>query len=838
MPLTSITGHDHGVRAVAFSPDQRYLASLGEQQDGYLYVSAMNQRTGVAKLHSTGKCTTLIQQMVWVGNALVTIGTRHIKIWKVDEPQSTSPKKPKFALDGTPQPQVIVPPAGSKRPLPGRNVILGDLSESKFTCIAAISDCKALVCSEKGDVCLLEDCEDRKLMKVANAGFPITCITIDTKERLVRIAGLGGRTKALSLDQLLSPSTPPESPDSLETEVVKPLEAHINAMGYAAESLVTIDSQNLIAIHTPGLNSSQRLCTLPAHGASVNGVRLLPQPNVIKANFLTWSADGTVMFWDLNGDSKLTIQVDLGDEENQCLVVRPIRGGRFLVTGDKHGVIRIINTSSYICVSSHRAHQSDVQDIALYESHDETLMASCGRDMTVQLFRFVGDECSHVQTLNDHTASVTGVLFADDGKKLISCSMNRDIQVRQIVRVVEEEVKKVAALPQKVIMLKAAPISMSACLGEQSGNLVVSMTDRSIGTFELANGRLVSSFGAAQDSDNKDTIIMSALFMGTPSAGNPTILAGVSSTDKSVRIYDGISGSFLDRDYGHSAAVKDVALLETPNSDKKTLISTGSDGCIMIWDLSSKPKWTDIMNAPDGDPQSKDTPSIRPPPLRRVLSKADLAEFQRQSPTPTGSRSPPRAIRRKTSRYGLSSQQSPTLGVPPIPMASSKHFISSSDDQAVRRKNARNRSRSPQSLRVKDMRRPSLASLNDASKDRKSTGNFSEYGSLGNTTETICRTLQNYRRKLKAGEPVKDESLRELDYELRATIMALGERNKSKTMNEAVLTDLLDQYSEKLVSMFSEKLQLSKLDSNEEVSPETPRPRTAGNPSTTVSTPV
>lgn len=829
MPLTSVDGHDHGVRAVAFSPDQKYLASLGVQQDGYLYVSSIDQRTGIAKLHSSGRCTTLIQQMMWLGNVLVTIGTRHIKIWRVEEPQSISPKKPKFALDGTPLPQVVVPPPGLVRTLPGRNVVLGDLRESKFSCMTAISDCKAIVCSQKGDVCLLEECEDRgNLMKVANTGFPITCVAMDTEERLVRIGGLGGRAKVLSLDQLLTPSTPPESPDSLETEVVKSHGPHLNAMGYAARTLVTIDSKNEIAIYTPGLLPANRRRTLPAHGASVNGVRLLSQPNVIEAMFLTWSADGTIMFWDLNGECKLTVHVELGGDENQCLVVRPTNEGKYLVTGDKHGFIRIIDTASHACVSTNRAHQSDIQDIALYESDDDTLMASCGRDMTVQLFRFGGKEWSHVQTMNDHTASVTGVLFTNDGKRLISCSSNRDIQVRQIVRVGEEEAK-VAAITQRVITLKAAPVSMSACSGEQSGNLIVAMTDRSIGTFELTSGRLVSSFGAAQDSDNKDTVSMSALFMGTPSTGKPTILAGVSSTDKSVRIYDGVSGAFLDRDYGHSAAVKDVALLETPDSDKKTLISTGSDGCIMIWDLSSKPKWAVIMNAPDGDPQSKDTP-IRTRPLRRVLSKAELADFQRQ---PTGFRPPPRVLRRKTSGYGLSSQQSPTLGVPPVPMVSSKHLVSSSDDADIRRSKGRDRSRSPHSLRAKDMRRPSLASLNDSSKDRK-TGNFSEFGSLGNTTETICRTLQNYRRKLKSSEPVKDESLRELDYELRLTIMALGERNmKSKTMNEAVLTSLLDQYSEKLVSMFGEKLRLNKLDSNEEVSPETPRPKTAGNPPTT-----
>jgi hypothetical protein len=59
--------------------------------------------------------------------------------------------------------------------------------------------------------------------------------------------------------------------------------------------------------------------------------------------------------------------------------------------------------------------------------------------------------------------------------------------------------------------------------------------------------------------------------------------------------------------------------------------------------------------------------------------------------------------------------------------------------------------------------------------------------------------------------------------------MALGEKSlKSKAISETVLSGLLDQYSERLVCMFDEKLRLTKMDSNgsAEVAE---RPKTAGN---------
>src|SRR3982074_1505848 len=101
------------------------------------------------------------------------IGTRHIKIWRVEENRSVSPSKRRFALDGTPQPTAVQP---TLKTLAGRNVLLGPLVEATFTAIAPISNHKAIVCAEKGDVCLLDDSEGQKLIKLASTGFFIMCL--------------------------------------------------------------------------------------------------------------------------------------------------------------------------------------------------------------------------------------------------------------------------------------------------------------------------------------------------------------------------------------------------------------------------------------------------------------------------------------------------------------------------------------------------------------------------------------------------------------------------------------------------------------------------------------
>lgn len=72
VPLTILTEHSFGVRGLAFSSNSQYLATLGDINDAFLFVWAINLRTGAAKLHSTNKCTSFVRDMCWMGQTLIT----------------------------------------------------------------------------------------------------------------------------------------------------------------------------------------------------------------------------------------------------------------------------------------------------------------------------------------------------------------------------------------------------------------------------------------------------------------------------------------------------------------------------------------------------------------------------------------------------------------------------------------------------------------------------------------------------------------------------------------------------------------------------------------------
>lgn len=154
----------------------------------------------------------------------------------------------------------------------------------------------------------------------------------------------------------------------------------------------------------------------------------------------------------------------------------------------------------------------------------------------------------------------------------------------------------------------------------------------------------------------------------TPSLnGNPTII-GVSSGDKSVRLYSEY-GSLIARDWGHTEGITDAALLPIlggcePDS-RAQLVTVAADSTVFMWDTASQAssakdqiaEGSEVLNTPTA---SKLTPMA--PPLRKVLSYSELSRFKREKsidesdttsppavPTPTQPPSP-RRLKKKSSR--------------------------------------------------------------------------------------------------------------------------------------------------------------------------------------------
>ena len=667
----------------------------------------------------------------------------------------------------------------------GRNCLLGSLVDATFTCVAALSDWQALLCTDQGDICLVDDTDQKqRLERVAIAPFKVLCISVHRENGIVLLGGKDGKTQELLIQSLLpdaSPGSNNENP-SLTGSTSKGPDScsDIMAVGFLRDHVVSVDASHQIMIRRPSTFAFSPFCNtdaklVSAHESAVRGVIILAQPNPQEADFMTWSSQGTVLFWTLEGVCKANFAMSLEQSPsgvhgnmNELRVLRGCSDTFFF--GDRYGNVGLVKKPW----DALKAHNGEVNDLAFARANDSAvLVASCGRDRTLQLFHFVGDSMEILQTMeNEHAASVNSLMFVNKGTMLISGSADRTI----IIRTIAFGNSGIAAFfPTRVITLKSSPTSFTT-LADDSNTLIVSSMDRQIHNFDLRTGSLMHTFKAT-DSAKIESVIMTSITVVhlRSEARHVPIVFGVSSTDKSIRAYDNDTGGMLAREYGQ-LVVSDIAYIQRTLANgclSHHAVSTGLDGTVMIWALSQQANHQLGLDGTTSCETTLSDTSKSIKPLRKILSKSELSGYQvpldtSQDPwTPTRSSHPSR-LRKKTSRLTLAStrkndalvgakstQHSPT---PPIPEAKdhedSGHFSPTKPPQKASAASRAKRSSSEASPRYS----PGAKCSDD----------------IVSLSEKVCQTLRDYRGRISASSRSLDSmEVEQVERELTLTIHAI-----------------------------------------------------------------
>ena len=346
-----------------------------------------------------------------------------MKVWRTEQLPPPSPTKGRLELTRGSEGPFSSP---SPKTFSGRNCLLGSLVDATFTCVSAISDSRAIVCTEDGDICLLDDTDQRqRLERVAKTTFKVLCICVDVVKGLVVISGEDGKALSISVQRLLncesfSDSTELLTNPSSNLKICPELSLNtcgsVLAVGFLDNHFIAVDEKHQTLIlnidmsggyASTGLPKSQ----IPAHESAVLGISTLVQPNIRKADFMTWSSQGTTLFWTLDGICKdqliisLEQQVSGRDADvNELKVLRSTKAGEVLLFGDRYGNVGHLGK----CTKRSKAHNGDINDIAVAERDDGVaLVASCGRDRILQIFQLNDDSLEILQTLEgEHAASV------------------------------------------------------------------------------------------------------------------------------------------------------------------------------------------------------------------------------------------------------------------------------------------------------------------------------------------------------------------------------------------------------------------------------------------------
>ena len=777
---------------------------------------------GSAKLHASNKCVSSVQEIVWMGNSVISVGTRHVKVWRLDHTESVSPTKGR--------PDLIkgleIPPSS---PVPktflGRNCLLGSLIDAVFTSVVAISQDKAILCTEQGDICLLDDADqEQRLEKVSQVDFSVFCVSVATSRDCIIVAGSEGRIKVLPIQDLEMSERSPDmiNHSSKTSRTVADAgggSPDILAIGSLSMGrLFTVDRNHTMCVKKVEKVEEQDpktiLKQIDAHDTAVLGISALHQPNKYGADFFTWASQGTALFWKIDSTCTHRLEIPLDQEAtpeigdaNELKILRATSSDDLFVFGDKFGNIGISLDSEQTV----RAHNGEINDLVIVQrENDGMLMASCGRDRILQLFQLEGRTLSLLQTMEDeHAASVNSLLFLNNGSTLVSSSADRTV----VIRTIAPAKRQIAAyIVTRVLTLKSSPVAFAAMPGE-TRNLIVSTMDRQILKFDIESGHLIQSF-KAHDFAGRDPVIVSSVIIQNlnTEAFQAPVLFGVSSNDRSIRAYDLNTGALLAREHGQLSVsgISSVRTTDQRESGPQLIVSSGLDGTIMIWELSAVSLLQGASNSISNNQNVLGHESSRSSqPLRRVLSKSDLSDLQRsidQDPsTPTRSHHPPR-VQKKASRLTIA-------GTPKQSAAQSS------------RSARRSPSTSAQDAGQDSMRDPSPTvanpQVNLASRTKRSSSDAARYrpsGALDSnqvvpSAETLCGTLRAFRKRLEVStEKLHTEVSQELERELTQTIYAVEQKTHKdqQASHAASTTEPVDGW---LTRLIDERLSLKLGDS-------------------------
>lgn len=438
-----------------------------------------------------------------------------------------------------------------------------------------------------------------------------------------------------------------------------------------------------------------------------------------------------------------------------------------------------------------KAHDGEIYDIVLTGlDQSNSFAASCGRDKIIQIFLLSEDSCSLQQSLvNEHAGPIRKLEFADSGSILASMSPGRTIVIHKRIQKSEEAIAYISA---KVISLKATPLAM-ALLPEVTPSLLVSATDRRIRKISIAEGHITHTVKTTEYS-HSESGVMSRFSVGTLSQQSTSlsVVAGFCSADRSIRLYDVDTGSLLAIEYGQTA-VSDLALGRSLGSNGETvhkIITTGLDGTIMIWSISTLSRRTVCRNDAGDGSYNDDRSILSPPsalqPLRRVLPKNQIAQYQKslekqeEDARTSSSNLSPSRLRRKTSRLAVSdtaetSEKPQTVRAPQAPAGACFHRS-----------------------KIKQVSPPLSSRTSLPSRTKRSSLDERHRGLAGRTnintsTKQFLDTLRDYREKLTTSkESLGLDTMHTLQRELDATLKAVSPKIRPSGPNEATGSETFD----------------------------------------------
>uniref|UniRef100_T1IQM5 MABP1/WDR62 second WD40 domain-containing protein n=1 Tax=Strigamia maritima TaxID=126957 RepID=T1IQM5_STRMM len=592
--VAEFSGHKFGINCVAFSPNLKYVVSVGSQHDMIVNVWDWRNNIKVAsnKVSSKVKAVSFSED----GGHFVTVGNRHVKFWYLEYCRSTKYKEPV--------------------PLMGRSAILGEQRNNYFCDVACgrgdVAD-STFAITKSGLLC--EFNSRRLLDKWVELRANAHCLSVGLKYVFIGCSdGIVRCFSPYTLEYLTTlPRTHFLGADIAKSLTIAHMGSHPAGAKYPDTVAITLDEVNrkvtciyndhsMYVWDIKDIRKVGKSHSFLYHSATIWGVEMFPEDSpeyLPPGSFVTCSSDDTIRIWNLDTNTTLTSNFkrneilkllyideslahicendrtltnnDKGetsfDGRNgvRCIQIAP--DGLHLASGDRSGNIRIYDLQYMQLVLKIEAHDAEVLCLEYSKpQQNRRYLASASRDRLIHIFD-VNQGYSFIQTLDDHSSSITAVRFVQqfDNFQMISCGADRSIIFRSA-----QFTPNLQFTRSHHIVVKTTPYDMD--IDSNSKQIFTACQDRNVRVYNINTGKHSRTFKGSQSDDG--TLIKVVL-------DNSRLYVATSSTDKNLSIYDNYSGDCVATMFGHSEVVTGLRF----TNDGKQLISVSGDGCIFVWRL-------------------------------------------------------------------------------------------------------------------------------------------------------------------------------------------------------------------------------------------------------------
>ncbi|XP_077063761.1 WD repeat-containing protein 62 isoform X2 [Siphateles boraxobius] len=600
--VAEVQCHKYGVACVSFSPNGSYIVSVGYQHDRTVSVWEWKKGTVIASNKVSSRV--LAVSFSEDNSYFVTAGNRHVKFWYLDASKERR--------------------VNSTVPLIGRSGLLGEHQNSQFCGLACGrgSMASSTYCiTHTGLLCQfntnrqLDSWVDLKTTSAQCLSVSETFVFCGCADGTVRVFSPQDlryittlhRPHCLGVDvsqgtqpgHLFGANPEAQYPDTLAL-TFDPVTRHLTCV-YNDHSVYVWDVRDI--------RNVGKVYSALYHSGCVWSVETYPDLEDSSAclspgSFLTCSSDNTIRLWRSESPqshgsalglrhnlySQDIVRIVYVDDDTQYLKAEAEKAeggsqdgksgirvmgispdGQHLAAGDRSGNLRIFGLQFMDELLKIEAHDSEVLCLAF--SPNETglhLLASASRDRLIHIFD-MEERCNLVQTVYDHSASITAIKFTGLSSELsmVSCGADKSIYFRSA----EKTSEGLNFSRSHHVVEKTTLYDMD--LDATRTHTAIACQDRNIRVYDVRSGKMKKCFKGSLNDDGtllKVQLDPSGMFLAT------------SCSDKNICIFDYESGECVATLFGHSEIVTGMKF----SQDCRHLITVSGDSCVFVWRLDSQ----------------------------------------------------------------------------------------------------------------------------------------------------------------------------------------------------------------------------------------------------------